>query len=75
MIEFLDFLKGFDIQNILCIIAVVWFFTKGIKEKLESVQKDIKSMDTRLTKLETEMEHQKGMMQTIVGFLLGHKAG
>lgn len=35
MLETVEFLKGFDLQNLLTVIGVVWFFTNSLKKKIE----------------------------------------
>jgi hypothetical protein len=42
---------------------------------LLSIKEEVSGLKERIAKIEGKMEHQEGMLQTIVGFLLGHKTG
>lgn len=53
-----------------------------IEERMDKMDAKIDSLGNRMTKLEervggleNRMNHLEGMLQTIVSFLLGHKAG
>lgn len=35
MTEFLEFLKGFNVQTILSVFAIVWYFSRQIENKME----------------------------------------
>jgi|GEM_PF-3054123 len=63
MHEFIEFLKQFDLFTILSLGILIWYFTKeigkslGIKidsveSKIESLDKDVRAMNTRISRLE-----------------------
>ena len=41
----IDFMKGFNLQTILSLIAIVWYFTSQLKSEIKS---DIKSLEKRI---------------------------
>lgn len=69
MENIMEFFKGFNIQEIISLIAVVWFVTNGkfknlntkykkIIEDLKDIKHDVKSIDTRLSRLEGRFEER-----------------
>lgn len=52
MTEVLDFLKGFNIQTILSMGAIIWYFTRDIKASIDTLDHDIRKMNTRVARLE-----------------------
>lgn len=52
MEQLIEFLQGFNIQNILCFVAVIWYFTKDLKAELQSIHHDLNIMNTRISRLE-----------------------
>ncbi len=57
-----EFIKGFDLQQIISLVAVVYFMTNSkfnkLAQKLESIESGIKSIDRRLLILETRFEER-----------------
>ena len=56
MHDLLDFFKEFNIQTILSMTVIIWYFTRDIKTSLESkidnLDKDIRAMNTRISRIE-----------------------
>lgn len=52
MQEIFEFLKGFSFQNVLSMVAIMWFFTRQIKSSLESLHRDFMDMNTRVSRIE-----------------------
>lgn len=52
MDQILAFLKEFNIQTILSLALIVWYFTKDIKNSIDNLDKDIREMNTRVSRLE-----------------------
>lgn len=52
MNELFDFLKGFNIQTILSIVLVIWYFTRDIKSSIESLTKEMHTLNTRVSRIE-----------------------
>jgi hypothetical protein len=46
-----------------------------IDKRFDKIEEILRNQDQRISKLEGEVEGMRGMLQTIVGFLLGHKTG
>lgn len=47
MNEALEFIKGFNIQTILSLGLIVWYFTRDIKSSIDKLDADINKMNTR----------------------------
>lgn len=52
MEELLNFIKDFNIQTLISIIIVIWYFTRDIKASIDNVDRDLKAMNTRISRLE-----------------------
>lgn len=52
MDKVLDFFKEFNLQTILSMVAVVWYFTREVKNSIDSLHEDMKKMNTRVSRLE-----------------------
>lgn len=56
MSEILDkiasFLHEFNLQTIISMGIIVWYFTKEIKTSIDNLDKDIRGMNTRVSRLE-----------------------
>ena len=52
MSEILEFLKGFNIQNILSLFLIIWYFSRDIKASIEKLDHDLIKMNTRVSRLE-----------------------
>lgn len=48
----LEFIRGFDIQNIITMVIIVWYFSKKITEKVDNLDKDIREMNSRVSRIE-----------------------
>lgn len=52
MEELLKFFKDFNVQTIMTVLLGMWYFTRDIKIEIRAIHKDLKGMDTRLSRLE-----------------------
>ena len=52
MDSLLNFLQGFNIQTILSITVVMWYFTRDIKGSIDALDRDIREMNTRVSRIE-----------------------
>jgi hypothetical protein len=52
MNELVDFLKGFNVQQIISMVVIFWFMTKSFREDIKEIKIDIKDMDRRISHLE-----------------------
>lgn len=52
MDELLNFLKEFNLQTIISLALIVWYFTRDIKTSIDNLDKDIQKMNTRISRLE-----------------------
>ena len=56
MEQVFSFLREFNIQTILSLTLIVWYFTSDLKKSLESkidnLDKDVRYMNTRMGRLE-----------------------
>ncbi len=52
MENILNFLKEFNLQTILSMTAIVWYFTRELKGSIDLLDKDIRNMNTRISRLE-----------------------
>lgn len=50
--EISNFLKEFNIQTIISLAVIVWYFTKDIKNSIDSLDKDVRAMNTRIGRIE-----------------------
>ena len=48
----LAFFREFNIQTILSLGVIVWYFTRDIKNSIDNLDKDIRDMNTRVSRLE-----------------------
>lgn len=48
---------------------------EGVNKRFDKIEEILRNQDQRISKLEGEVEGMRGMLQTIVGFLLGHRTG
>ena len=47
-----EFLNGFNIQMIISMTIILWYFTKEIKTSIQNLDKDIQAMNSRVSRLE-----------------------
>ena len=52
MQELINFLKEFNLQTILTVIVVMWYFTRDIKVSIDSLDRDVREMNSRICRLE-----------------------
>lgn len=52
MQELIAFFKEFNVQTILSLGVIMWYFTRDIKLEIRSIHKDLKGMDIRLSRIE-----------------------
>lgn len=43
-----EFLKEFNLQSILSMIGIMWYFTRDIKEDVQELKKDVKDMKNEM---------------------------
>jgi hypothetical protein len=48
----LQFFKEFNLQNIISMIAIMWYFTRDIKKDIEKMSTDLHHMNTRVSRVE-----------------------
>lgn len=46
------FIQGFDLHNILTLVLIVWYFTKDVKKSIDELDKDVRMMNTRISRIE-----------------------
>jgi hypothetical protein len=47
-----SFLHEFNLQTIISMAFVVWYFTRDIKSAIDNLDKDVREMNTRISRLE-----------------------
>ncbi len=47
-----SFLKEFNIQTILSLAVIVWYFTRDLKSSIDSLDRDVRAMNTRMGRIE-----------------------
>lgn len=52
MDQIFDFLKGFNLKTIISLAAMLWYFSRDIKQSIDNLDKDIREMNTRIGRLE-----------------------
>lgn len=52
MTEVLEFIKQFNVQTIIAMVAIMWYFTREIKMSIDNLDRDIREMNTRVSRLE-----------------------
>lgn len=52
MEQLLSFLQGFNIQTIVSMGFIVWYFNKDVKDSIDNLDRDIRAMNTRLSRVE-----------------------
>ncbi len=50
--QVLSFLREFNLQNILSMAVIMWYFTRDLKTSIEQVDHDLRDMNTRIARLE-----------------------
>lgn len=52
MQDFIQFLKEFNLQNIISMGVIMWYFTRDIKKELKEINHDLHRMNTRVSRAE-----------------------
>lgn len=52
MQDLMIFFKEFNIQNILSMAIIMWYFTRDIKSQIQELDADLKIMNTRVSRME-----------------------
>ena len=52
MDKVLDFLKEFNLQTIISMAVIVWYFTRDLKKSIDAVDAELRKMNTRVARLE-----------------------
>jgi len=52
MEQLLEFLKEFNLQTILSMAIIVWYFCRDIKTAVDAVDHDLREMNTRISRIE-----------------------
>ena len=47
MSELLEFLKEFNLQTIISMVLIMWYFTRDIKSSIDNLDRDLREMNTR----------------------------
>jgi hypothetical protein len=47
-----NFLAGFNLQTIISVLAIAWYFTRDIKTAINNLDRDIREMNTRISRVE-----------------------
>ena len=58
MDQVLDFLIKFDLQNLIAIAAMFWFFNRHQDKKFEKIDQRFEKIDQRFEKLEEHLDHR-----------------
>jgi hypothetical protein len=48
----LNFLSEFNLQTIVSMGVIVWYFTRDVKSSVDNLDKDVREMNTRISRLE-----------------------
>ena len=51
MTEFLEFMKGFNVQTIVSLLAIVWMFSSSIKSEMKLLEAKIDRQSERSDRL------------------------
>ncbi len=52
MDELINLLKEFNIQTIISMGIIVWYFTRDLKSQISLLDKDLQVMNTRISRVE-----------------------
>lgn len=52
MDQIINFLSGFNLQNILSMALIMWYFTRDVKSSIDTLDKDVRVMNTRISRIE-----------------------
>ena len=52
MDEILNFIKEFNIQTLVSLTLIVWYFTRDLKASIDNLDRDVRIMNTRISRLE-----------------------
>lgn len=52
MEQLLQFLRDFNLQTILSMAVIVWYFSRDIKSSIDRLDKDLNAMNTRTSRME-----------------------
>ena len=52
MSELLEFLKQFNIQTLIGMAAICWYFTRDLKSSIDKLDDDVRKMNSRVSRLE-----------------------
>lgn len=52
MKEFIEFLKGFNIQTIVTMGIMLWYFSNSLGAKIDNLDRDVREMNSRVSRLE-----------------------
>lgn len=50
--EIISLINNFSIPNILSMVAIMWYFTRDIKQSIDNLDKDVREMNTRISRIE-----------------------
>jgi len=50
--ELLDYLKDFNVQTIIGMIVISWYFSRDLKASIDALDKDVRAMNTRIGRME-----------------------
>jgi hypothetical protein len=52
MDQIINFLSGFNVQTILSLFGIVWYFSRDIKACIINLDTDVREMNTRIARVE-----------------------
>ncbi len=76
MTEFLDFLKGFNLQTIITMVVIFWYFVRDIKGEMKILESKIDKQAERTDRLyEMFVSLQKETKDMFIDLLKERKNG
>ena len=52
METFIQFLKDFNLQNIISMGVIIWYFTRDLKKDMKEMNNELHHMNTRISRIE-----------------------
>jgi flagellar capping protein FliD len=52
MDQIISLMGNFNLSNILSMAAIMWYFTRDIKQSIDNLDKDVRDMNTRISRIE-----------------------
>ena len=48
----LELITNFNLPNLICMVAVMWYFTRDLKNSVDDLHKDMNRLNERISRLE-----------------------